>query len=103
MNIKQSKTKNSLFFVMTILSAAVYLITSLSSFTLYDNDLTILLILSFMMIIFSFIGSVVGVMVVKPYFKQSITVKTIILLGLLLVNIIILLRSTIILTITISL
>ena len=79
---------------MTILSVVVHFITSLSS---YNSDNIIkLLILSSIMIVFSCIGSVVGIMLIRSYFKEnSNSVKSLIIIVLLIVNVIILFRAII--------
>ena len=95
MNDKQSKAKNNLFFVMTALNVVAYFNTSLSSYNYNSNDITTLLILSSIMIIFSCIGLVLGIRVVKSHSKESNSIKSIILIVLLIVNIIILFRAII--------
>jgi hypothetical protein len=84
---------------MTILSVIAYLITILSSLIFDSNDITTpLLILSFIMIVSSLIGSVLGIMQAKSYHKESktVTINALsinILTVLLIVNILILLRA----------
>lgn len=74
----ETKLREGIFiFVMTALNVVAYFNTSLSSYSYNSNDITTLLILSSIMIIFSCIGLVLGIRVVKSHSKESNSVKNI--------------------------
>jgi len=94
LNIKKIKTKNNLFFIMTILNIIITLITkSLSPFNFYGSDLAILSILSFAIIAISLIGLILGISLIKSHFKEILTVKSLILIGCIIIHILNLLRT----------